>query len=362
MRLTGIDIKNFRGFDSLKVEDFGQVNLIIGKNNSGKTSLMEAILLPLSSTYPLTLFNLNQIREIGVRSLDSLRGFFYGLSFDSKPEVKATFINKEGELKTRRVIISASIDLNDSLTTVKQAEHVDRSDALINFSSSSYINKIDVKTYLEDGREVPLSIIYDLDNNLSVQHSRFTDSSQSAIFLPSTATEEPAVERLGYLIREKKKQQLIDVLGRIDSRIKDIQVIDRKVYFDFEGVDSLLSFSLVGDGIKKVVSVIASVIDTTFSTAVFIDEIENGLHYSAQLKLWEALLDIVKTTETQLFISTHNIETLSYLQEALSKNEAMQPAVRVFNLALTQKAGFKAYKYTYEGLSDAIENETEIRL
>ena len=38
-----IEVKGFRGFKSLAIPTFGKVNLITGKNNAGKSSLLESI-------------------------------------------------------------------------------------------------------------------------------------------------------------------------------------------------------------------------------------------------------------------------------------------------------------------------------
>ncbi len=43
--IPSLEIKNFRTFDYLKIDKLAQVNLITGKNNVGKTSLLEAIAL-----------------------------------------------------------------------------------------------------------------------------------------------------------------------------------------------------------------------------------------------------------------------------------------------------------------------------
>lgn len=41
--LNSLEIKNFRSLESFQVKKLGQVNLIIGKNNSGKSSVLEAL-------------------------------------------------------------------------------------------------------------------------------------------------------------------------------------------------------------------------------------------------------------------------------------------------------------------------------
>jgi len=52
--IKDIEISNFRCFEHTKIEGFERVNLIGGKNNSGKTALLEAIFL-YSYTYPNTI-------------------------------------------------------------------------------------------------------------------------------------------------------------------------------------------------------------------------------------------------------------------------------------------------------------------
>src|SRR6266571_6788405 len=43
--LNSLEVRNFRAFRDLKIERLGRVNLLVGKNNIGKTSLLEAIQL-----------------------------------------------------------------------------------------------------------------------------------------------------------------------------------------------------------------------------------------------------------------------------------------------------------------------------
>ncbi len=43
--ITELTMENFRGFSSLELKDLKRVNVVVGQNNSGKTSLLEGILL-----------------------------------------------------------------------------------------------------------------------------------------------------------------------------------------------------------------------------------------------------------------------------------------------------------------------------
>jgi len=47
-----IEIKNFRGIDHLKIDDLGRVNILVGQNSSGKSSVLEAVNLSLNMSNP----------------------------------------------------------------------------------------------------------------------------------------------------------------------------------------------------------------------------------------------------------------------------------------------------------------------
>ena len=65
----------------------------------------------------------------------------------------------------------------------------------------------------------------------------------------------------------------------------------------------------------------------------------------------------------QLFITTHSMEILKCLNEILREesNTKYRDWVNSYMIANTKLKGFPAYRYTYEGFSNAIEHKTEIR-
>ena len=54
-KISFIEIENFKTFDKLKIDGLKRVNLISGKNNLGKTAVLEAIRLNVSSINPQSL-------------------------------------------------------------------------------------------------------------------------------------------------------------------------------------------------------------------------------------------------------------------------------------------------------------------
>ncbi|MBQ7698224.1 MAG: AAA family ATPase, partial [Paludibacteraceae bacterium] len=57
-----IDIKNFRGIKHLSIDDFSRVNVFLGQNNSGKSSVLEAIFLLAGMSNPDLPLGLNKAR------------------------------------------------------------------------------------------------------------------------------------------------------------------------------------------------------------------------------------------------------------------------------------------------------------
>ncbi len=75
--LNSLEIRNFRAFRDLKIERLDRVNLIVGKNNVGKTSLLEAVQLYASrASTPTSIWEMLNSNEIPcvVTSANGLRG------------------------------------------------------------------------------------------------------------------------------------------------------------------------------------------------------------------------------------------------------------------------------------------------
>jgi AAA15 family ATPase/GTPase len=359
MRLTGIDIKNFRGFDSLKVEDFGQLNVIVGKNNVGKTAFLEAIALAAGGSEREVIFNLNKIREHTQLTLSSFVSFFYKLSFANTPVIESKWKTALDKMHNRRVQISGKE--NTSYEFEGTVQDIFGSSSFAVTPVDSKVNRIDVETIADDG-QIVLSVQYSpRGNEGKLQLSGKREMTEAVIFLPSTTTSE-ALDRVSFLKENRLEKPLVAMLQKNDKRVKGLEVIGNQIFIDVDGIEKLVPLWLQGDGLKKSVTIMASIIPADASTIILIDELENGLHYSALIELWRAILTSLKGTKAQFFATTHSEETLRYLIEALEEFPEFKQEIRCFDLANTKLKGFQAYKYTAKGLAGAIENETEIRL
>ena len=71
-----VEIKSFRGIDYLKLEQFGGVNVFFGKNNCGKTTVLEGIFLLSGMSNPLLPERINMLRNKLAAGLENVKYLF----------------------------------------------------------------------------------------------------------------------------------------------------------------------------------------------------------------------------------------------------------------------------------------------
>ena len=145
-----------------------------------------------------------------------------------------------------------------------------------------------------------------------------------------------------------------------DPSIESIEALPDGLYLKIKGLKELLPISMAGDGVRRMINIISTIVSEDFNI-VFIDEVDNGMHYSAHKLMWKTILRFVKTHNIQLFITTHNIDCLMGLENAMQEDKNLQNLANVYNIAKTKNKGFQAYRYGYNELREAIDNEIEIR-
>jgi len=76
-----IEIKNFRGIDHLEIDDFSRVNVLVGQNSSGKSSVLESLLLLMGMSNPDLPQTVNTIRSRNYSSFADLGYMFHNCDF-----------------------------------------------------------------------------------------------------------------------------------------------------------------------------------------------------------------------------------------------------------------------------------------
>ena len=349
-----IEIKNFRGIEHLKIDDLSRVNVFLGQNSSGKSSVLECLLLMMGMSNPDLPQMINTLRSRNFSTFADLDYMFRNYDLKIKPEIASELFDD-----TKRHLAVEMTYVFDGGTQ--------------NDMQNGQIPTSETKTFLNT-----LKMIFDVESKQ--QKSRYECSitanqqgmisnkklaegymeKNSVAFLSADLSAGNPANDLVELAKRKRKDIVTEQLKKFDSRITTLEILNNVAYVGLEGIDQLLTVNMQGDGLRRYLNIVAASANP-MNNILLIDEIDNGLHYSAYKKLWEAIFALATTTNKQVFVTTHSKETLYYLNEMLEEHPDYQKEMRLYTIVRALNKDHQAYKYTYEGLSGACENDVELR-
>lgn len=333
-----IRIKHFRGFENLTIEGLSQVNVFVGRNNSGKTSILEAIFLltnPRNGSLP----------------------FLLGHARDFKGE----------ELKQSHIYLWYSLDYNTGIEIVSKSEVPEYTQRLRMEAVFGEVDKLEQSIALDGlntdiGLTIPTGFRYRVGviEGEGEQRQVQIEPSIRASYLPSQRLDANTRTNLKRIVEYGDKEKLIGFLSTFDSRVRELEFVGEELFVGLEGVSNLLPINIVGDGLRRFISV-CSAIANRDNDIVLIDEVDNGIHHSSYRLLWEMILRTAKENNVQLFITTHSDESLFALAEAnkrLAQGERADAAI--YSVDHT-KSGAKTYRYEVADYEDVREGHVDPR-
>ena len=348
-----IEISNFRGIDYLKIDDFSRVNVFLGQNGSGKSTVLEAIILALGMSNPDMPQAVNSVRaRKPFSNFIDLKYLFHNLDTNTPPEIimeQTDGIIRQLKLGLTYVFDELAEPKNEPVQQTGIVKYVNTLEMHFDLISS-----MSQKNYMSWLRVNPAGVVV---------NKKAADGYMENLrgwLISADLMSNNLVNDLTELFKRNQKDVVLNLLKLFDAQITGIEILNDDVYIGFEGMSEMLPSRMTGDGLRRYLNIVASAANS-MNTIIMLDEIDNGLHYSAYKKLWEAIFALATTTNKQVFVTTHSKETLFRLSQMLEEHPAYQQELRLYTLEKTKLKGFQAYKYTYEGLSGACENDIEIR-
>jgi len=318
--IKNIEIKNFKCFEDFKAEGFGRVNLIGGKNNVGKMAFMEAVYVNVHAQ-TITSF-LKAIVKIK-SSRDTLD------LFDDKSRGKA-FDLKEGVEYSNNIYTKSNI--NETLYKIENLDGVKK--YIFQFKDS------DIRVNIND-------FSFEMEN---IKNIRYIDnlglnkSDLKSAFIAVQLQDEENV--------------LYRYINEFDKNVLNFKIIggDIPQCKTFDGV--YRDLNQFGDGLKHFISILCSLYECR-NGYLFIDEIENGIHYTKLNLFWEALLITAHEQNVQIFATTHSAESIeSYIHVARKIN---QKDIAYIKITESEERKRIASSYDYNMLQYTSDDGHEVR-
>lgn len=347
MTFNNIHIQNFRGFDNLQINKIAKVNVLVGANNVGKTSLLEAVFMLTGMSNPICSVKIDSSRKSSKDvSIDELRYIFHNVDFSDPVLLSANTC-----VGDRRLRITPILRYDDKEMSVNTAQRKINK-LQFDFDTTNNPNEY---SYHSD-------LTQDVDGNFKNNKDENYTESLTCIFVPTERQDRNALNSFSHLVKLGKKQDVINRLQMLNADIESIEALPEGLFLKYRGVRELLPIEVAGDGIRRIINIISTIATNNYDV-VLIDEFDNGLHYSAHKMLWKAVLDYSQHQNIQIFATTHNIECLESLSKAIDEMQIKEDEdiVAVCNVMKTKENGFKVYRYNSKDLKEAIDNEIEIR-
>ena len=285
--LESIHIQNFKGFKNTQIGPFRKVNLIIGGQNVGKTSVLEAAQIALGGGLK-TAFRQNEGNDGNRFAASALGNPLLGLY--AKYGAKE-FVLTRNETDVPKMATSSRMYLDENIGTVDGLLHI-------------FANDVGRKGPKPGCLAVPL-------------------------FLPLQIH---LVVLFGKVILERKKRELTELLQRIEPRLLSLDAIapdgEQRVYAEIDGTPKALPLTQMGHGFSRLVYLFSELLVSEAQLAL-IDEVENGIHYSALPTLFKGIKTIAQERNVQSLITTHSWDCLRAACEVFEDTPDMFQVIRL---------------------------------
>ncbi len=298
--INHVEIRNFKCFDSLKVEHVGRVNLLGGDNNVGKSAFLEALEIISKTETPLSL--ITALRDsIHRRQAHTPRFSEFDL---------LTYGQESMRIKTNTISVALKTKMDQmSLSDEQEIDENFFVELTVNHHSDriSY-TKFD-KIIKNKERYMPHNLI----------------SNGNTEFIPSASLHERELSAMyGHIVDMGRMEEINDFLKAFDSRISSLIVRPTEEQSVFKvklrDRDIPVLLSSMGGGLNRHIAIVCAIWKCQ-DGCLFIDEVENGIHHTKYEKLWDILFKTTQKANCQAFVATHSKECIQVFAREAEKHD-----------------------------------------
>lgn len=348
-----LTIENFRGFERINISEMSRIVLLSGRNNVGKSSILEALFLMMDHTSPDSFGKVNGFRGSNSGGVISLwEPLFYQLNTDREIRICAECDNESSCVTYRKD--------KDYLPYVANGVPEDVLAAFRQMAKNYYslLFSYDSDTYHEEGHFFlnGLTALREIKTSLPGNEIRILPVTR---WLNSTVARlsENVLSDIGNLELKGKKGDVVAILREMDQNIEDIMTLSiqgvTQLYLKVAG--KLIPIQYAGDGVLKLLQICIAAMEMQ-GGLLLVDEIETGFHYSMYGKLWSILDEISDASKCQVIATTHSYEMISAVQGNIRHNKDFS-YYRIGH----NKEGHAAHRYDLGMIKSAMEAEMEVR-
>jgi len=307
--LTSLTIKNFRGIKEGKIEDISNVNILLGPNNSGKSTILESIYLASTALSGKDILGRNRKEYIIKRRVSRSYDFVDALWYKYKTDVPVTLLFK---INDETFLFEVFKENNLFYTYLKtRSGYYSRP----SMRSNWFLHKLSDKGPIHNSYTASGITSSEIFNNyrMLTMFNSLINLLESSIIIDSFISNnfELIEEKLWFtVVADRTDKKITKIINSCyDTTIENFSYVKIGPGYSLAALLPTHSVRIdeIGDGVRMAVVILALAYLTKNGILLF-EEPENHQHIRALDKIMQALLEVTKTQKTQLFISTHSLE------------------------------------------------------
>ncbi len=349
--LRDLTIQGYRCFKDFHIDGLARVNLLVGPNNAGKTSFLEAVYLLSCYGYANYLLEILYYRgEISEHPPSSyatshtnyyVSHIFYGHKLQPGQRLDV-FSDKEQPLH---------------LTIQFKKAEPERGASHNQLAFTFLDHEMDWQSVNKEGAILEESVNYPVFPDVTKEHPPNCFVSVNGLSINYLA------ELWDRITLTPKEEDMVSALQVIQSDVQRISFTSRRdtnndILLKLKNQRAPVPLSSMGDGMRRILTLVASAV-VSENGVLLVDEIDTGLYYETQIDMWRLLIETAQRLNVQIFATTHSWDCVRAFQEALAKTQDSSVG-KLFRL---EKSGddIKSVEYTASDLEVAVRELVEVR-
>ncbi len=330
--LNSLYIRNYRCLKDFKINRLSRINLLTGKNNTGKSSILEAIAIYASNAGSKVI---NKILEehnenFFIKGEKSEENFIK--SFSSLFTNRIPYFNEEHSIYIGHSPNNSQINDKDKYIQIQFANILEETSVegdSISFKFNPNLN--DDSITFEKGYRVSLMVkmdnlmffFYGSDYNGIYPHEILYKIENFQLVRSNNVDRKDNAKLFDSIAITDKEQYVIEALKIIEPGTERITFIEsdssleRIPVIRLAGLSNTIQLKSMGDGINRILTIILAMVNAE-NGYLLIDEFENGLHYTSQIKLWEIIFKLAEKLNVQVFATTHSEDCIFSFERILN--------------------------------------------
>ena len=371
--LKTLALRGFRGFESCSLNDLATVNLIVGKNDCGKTTVLEAVYLLATDGDPEAFYHIaarrNQLNQ-RMLSLTSGRPIFevsvspllYGHACHPGSRFELSSEDAYRELSTKILSLNEidGAELRDVRRTAAQQR------GLYTEADPAYVLRL-TSGYTEDGPVYPVAkdgVV--LDERWHGSIPRATPSSSFPVrFLGLESVASGGMEDVwDEVLAEGREDEIVRDMRLL---VPDVDTIhfqtggtlrrDGSILIGRRDGGRRIPITSYGDGLRRLLALRLALFGLE-NGFLLIDEIDAGMHWTVMEDVWRLIVEVARKSHVQIFATTHSYDCIRGLGSLMKSRPDLAAEV---SLQKVHRSLEQAVSFAGDQIATAVEQQIELR-